>query len=166
MSQRTLLATLSLVVCGSLAFAVDPQEPKRSPELVGVAEGLQLTLRELDPPADLRFTNQGTTLVATYLPQTFKIHGTTMSGAIDLEAHDEVGPSYKGFVLQVHLQKLGEINQAVTPQTIRRPYWSTDLDVTPLAGTKHQIYWALSYGSRTDKELLVRLRSKLKPLQE
>ena len=39
-----------------------------------------------------------------------------------------------------------------------------DLDVTPLASSDRQIYWALSYGSRTDEKLLNGVRQALRGL--
>jgi hypothetical protein len=133
------------------------------PELKAVEQALSPVLETLDPKIEVEFRDRS--LIATFLPQSFKIHGRTKSGAIDEKAHDEIGPSVKGFILKVHLQPLGDENQAVTPQTIHNPYWLTDLDVTPIAGTDKQLYWALSYGSRTDQELLNKIRGKLKGLK-
>jgi hypothetical protein len=133
-------------------------------ELKAVAQALNPVLETLAPKIEVEFRDRS--LNATFLPQTFKIHGQTKSGAIDEQAHDEIGPSVKGFVLKVHLQPLGDVNQAVTPQTIHNPYWLTDLDVTPIVKSDKQLYWALSYGSQTDKELLNKIRGLLKGLKD
>ena len=68
-------------------------------------------------------------------------------------------------MLRVSVQRRGEVNQAVTPQTIHEPYWSTDLDVTPIGKTDKQIYWALSYRPRTPENILHDIRAALKGLQ-
>ena len=102
----------------------------------------------------------------TYQTQKFKIHGRTKAGKISEETHDEVGPSHLGLILRVHLQRKGEINQAVTPQTIREPYWQTDLNVTRLAGSDQQLFWSLSYGSRTDEKTLDAIRKAIEKLEE
>lgn len=141
-------------------------DEKPLPEIKVVAQSLQSLWKDLEPPPKIEFVNQGRSLEIEYLPQTFKIHHTAKSGEISATAHDEVGPSYKGFLLKIHLQPKGEINQIVTPFTITRPYWLTDLDVTPLAKADSQIYWALSYGTRMNKDVLKEIRQRLRRLSE
>ena len=51
------------------------------------------------------------------------------------------------FLLRIHAQDKGTVNQAVVPQTIRQPYWRTDLDVAVVPDTGHQLYCALAYPS-------------------
>lgn len=155
---------IPLTLISLTSFLVLADDEKPDPRLEKVLTQLKPVLKQIDSKVDVEFTNQGHSLVIKYLPQTFKIHGVSKGGEISAQAHDEVEPSYKGFVLNIHLQEKGNINQAVTPQTLKRPYWQTDLDVTELATTDRQIYWALSYGGRTDQELLEKLRSTLKEL--
>jgi hypothetical protein len=133
-------------------------------ELKVVERSLMPILEALDPQAKVEYRDQS--LVVAHRSQTFKVHGRNKSGEISEKTHDQVGPSYKGFVLSLHLEPRGEVHQAVTPQTIREPYWLSDLDVTPIGKTDKQIYWALSYGSRTDQELLDKIRLKLRALKD
>ena len=121
-------------------------------------------MKNLDPKPVIEIDNQGNSINIKFRPQTFKIHGKSKSGEIAAEAHDQVGPSFKGFVLNIHLQPKGEINQAVTPQTVTQPYWLMDLEVTSLAKTDKQIYWALSYGTQTSTDLLKEIRQNLSGL--
>ena len=130
-------------------------------ELKLVASALQPVLQKLDPKPDLSYPSSSPTLLITYKSQMYKIHGRSMTGEVSPDAHDELGPSFRGFVLRVHLQEKGEANQAATPQSLREPYWRTDLDVTPLPGTQKQIYWSLSYGVRTDNDLLAQIKRTL-----
>ncbi len=58
------------------------------------------------------------------------------------------------------------IRASIVPQTIQQHYWLTDLDVTPIGKTDKQIYWALMYDSRTDQELLDKIRGRLKGLKD
>jgi hypothetical protein len=60
---------------------------------------------------------------------------------------------------------LGEVNQLETPQTIHEPYWRTFLQVTPVARTTNQIYWALSFGDHADERLLDKLKQALGGLE-
>lgn len=161
MKLSRLICSLLFLISAAVLFAGDEpaQEVSAGPAIV--AEALEPVLKDLKPKVESIYSNQGKTLTLRYLPQTFKVHGVSMTGQVSTEAHDEVGPSYKGFTLTIHLQAKGEVNQLVTPQTVRRPYWSTDLDVIPLAGTDQQAYVGLAYGSRTDPKLLKELRAKL-----
>ena len=157
-----------LLSCGSVVVAAAclvGADTAPSSELQTVCAAVKTALKQLDPPAQFDYPDAQESLVITYLPQTFKVHSVSMTGEVSAEAHDEQGPSFKGFVLRVYTQAKGEVNQAVTPQTIHRPYWLTDLNVTPLGKSDKQIYWALSYGGRTDKKLLDDLRAKLKGLK-
>lgn len=136
------------------------------PELKTVADALQPIFEKLESKVEIVPSSQGKSLSFAYQAQIFKIHGRQMTGEVQPNAHDELGPNFKGFVLKVHLQDKGEVNQAVTPQTLKEPYWQTYLDVTPLAGTQNQIYWALSYGVRTDEGLLTKIKQVLANLKE
>ena len=135
-----------------------------NPDLNRVAAALRPVLEKFDIKADITFANPNASLVVSYRTQSCKIHARSMTGEISPDAYDETGPSFKGFVLRVHLQDKGEVNQAVTPQTLQEPYWQTNLEVTPLGGTQKQIYWALSFGSRTDTKLLEQLRKAMNDL--
>lgn len=133
--------------------------------LKNVAVKLEPVLEKLSPKAEVTYPPGSASLVIGYRTQKFKIHGRSMTGEISKEAHDEVGPSFKGFVLKVRLQERGEINQGITPQTLKGPYWQTDIDVTPLKGSGKQAFWGLSYGSRMDPKLLDQIRKVLKGLE-
>ncbi len=161
MKSRLSVWGVVLVISATVLSGAEEPANEVSAGPAVVAAALEPVLKDLKPKVESVYSNQGKTLTLRYLPQTFKVHGVSMTGQVSAEAHDEVGPSYMGFVVTVHLQAKGEVNQLVTPQTVRRPYWSTDLDVIPLAGTDQQAYVGLSYGSRTDPKLLKELRAKL-----
>jgi len=134
-------------------------------ELDQVVVALQPAIATLSPSPDIK-TNGPAALTVSYRAQTFKIHGASMTGEFAKEAHDEIGPTFKGFVLFVDVQPKGEVNQAGTPQTLREPYWQTYLQVTPLAGSDKQLYWGLSYGSRTDTNLLAHIRGTIEGMKD
>jgi hypothetical protein len=133
--------------------------------LAAVEARLQPILARLDPRPTVDFPEYHTSLVVTYRPQTYKIHGRSKSGQVSTNVYDEVGPGFEGFVLRAHLQPRGEVNQACIPQTIREPYWQTDLDVTPIGDTTNQVYWALSYMGRTPTNVLAEIRAAVKGLE-
>lgn len=134
--------------------------------LATVAAALKPVLDKLDPCPSVEFPEHATSLIVTHLPQTYTIHGRSKSGQISTNVHNEVGPGFKGFILRAHLQPRGEINQACTPQTIREPYWQTDLDVTPIGDTASQVYWSLSYMGRTPTNILAEIRAAMRGLEK
>jgi hypothetical protein len=130
-----------------------------------VASALKPVLEKLDPHPTVDFPEDTTSLIVTHLHQTYKIHGRSKTGEVSTNVYDQVGPGFEGFVLRAHLQPRGEVNQACTPQTIREPYWQTDLDVTPFGSTDKQVYWALSYMGRTPTNVLAEIRTIMKTLE-
>lgn len=167
MAAWTIVAAMLLSVHRARADeAADQSSDTTSwpPEAKIVHRALEPILETLEPKASVEF--EDATLIVAFRPQKFKIHGRSLLGDIAVEAHDEIGPSYKGIVLRAYLQPLGTVNMAETPQTVREPYWSTDLDVAPVGKTDKQIYWGLSYGSRTDKQVLDKIRLALRGLGE
>lgn len=133
--------------------------------LAAVAASVRPVLARLDPAPGIAFRDDAQTLEVGYRTQVFKIHGRSMTGEILTNFHDEVGPGFKGFMFRAYDQPTGEVNQACTPQTLREPYWQTDLDVTPVGRTGRQVYWALSYGSRMPTNVLAELRAAMKRLE-
>ena len=83
-------------------------------------------------------------------------HGPSKVGERSREAHEVVGPSHNGFLVRIHLQEPGTVNQAVVPQTIREPYWNKDIGVHRLSSGE-QVYVATSYGSKLDAAIQQRL---------
>jgi hypothetical protein len=161
MSQRVFLSSAALLIFFSAAFA-DDKPP--AAELKSITDQLEPLFKNLSTKPTITFASDGKTVVMRYLPQTFQVHGRGKAGEFAAEAHTEVGPSYKGFVLWIHLQPKGEVNQPVTPQRLQEPYWTTDLDLTPLKNADKQIFWGLSQGSRTSSTLLKEIREKLQSL--
>lgn len=165
MKMKTKWISSVIVACG-LPCVVKAADSTTNAALVSVAAALKPVLEKLDPRPSADFPEHTTSFTVTYLPQTYKIHGRSKSGQVSTNIYDEVGPGFRGFVLRAHLQPRGEVNQACTPQTIREPYWQTDLDVTPIGDTDKQVYWALSYMGRTPTNVLSEIRAAMKGLEK
>jgi hypothetical protein len=129
-----------------------------------VEERLRPVLTGLTPTPTVEHAEYSQSLLVYYRPQRFLVHGRNKPGEWSTNVIETIGPSFTGFVLRVHLERLGEVNQVITPQTIHEPYWRTFLDVTPIAGTTNQIYWALSFAGRTDEKLLASMKEALQGL--
>jgi hypothetical protein len=110
------------------------------------------------------YAEHSTSLTVKYQSRRFMVHGGSKTGAFSEKPREVEGPDVRGFLLRIHAQDKGTVNQADVPQTIRQPYWRMDLDVTVVPDTGHQLYWALAYGSRTDESLLNRVRAAVKGL--
>jgi hypothetical protein len=162
MKRKQIITALACIAIQSVVMAADATTNN---SLMAVASALQPVFTNLNPKPTIDFPEYTTSLVATYLPQTYKIHGRSKTGQVSTNFYDEVGPGFEGFVLRVYLQPVGEANQACTPQTIREPYWQTDLDVTPLGKTDKQLYWALSYMGLTPTNVLAEIRSALRQME-
>lgn len=105
-----------------------------------------------------QFLNQHKTLVVKYKTRKFMMHFSNMTGEFSPDACETEGPSYRGFLLEISLQKAGTVNQAIVPQTLQRPYWKTFLNITPIKNSDKQVYWGLSFGSRTDNQLIKQIQ--------
>jgi hypothetical protein len=129
---------------------------KPDPALEAAATALRALCK-----AHASFSTRGSqSLLVKYKTRKFMVHGMSMIGEHNQEAHEEEGPRYNGFLLSIHLQEAGTVMAAVVPQTIRRPYWQTDLDVV-VCGAGKQLYWALSYGASTGPAVLKQVRDAL-----
>ena len=157
-------AAAKFLVLGLLLSGLTTARAQLAPVLQQVEKRLQVALVPLILPPIAEHPDAEQTLVMRYRAQKFLVHSHSMMGEWSTNAVEQIGPNYRGFVLRVYLQRLGEVNQAITPQTLQEPYWRTYLDVTPIAGTTSQIYWALSYGSRTDETLLARIKKTLQDM--
>lgn len=159
--MKKTLILLVLAMVGIVASGADGP----APELDRVLVALRPITQALLPVPEVK-TNGQSSLTISYRAQTFKIHGNSMTGEFSKEAHDEIGPTFKGFVLFVDVQPKGEVNQAETPQVVQQPYWKTYVQVTPVAGSEKQLYWGLSYGSQTETNLIAQIRNRIEELEK
>ena len=157
--MKALGQLLVLVAVGTSLTAASAQESRAV--LRQVEERLRPVLAGLSPAPTVEYPEYSQSLRVYYRPQKFLVHGRSKIGEWSTNVVERLGPSFTGFVLWIHLERLGEVNQALTPQTVQEPYWRTFLDVTPIVGTTNQIYWALSSGGRTDKQVLANVRQAL-----
>ena len=152
-----LIAALAL-----LSTTVHGEEKKIEPDPVLVILGgkIEQELGKLDPKPTFEIpeSNLRKSLVVRYKTRQYTIHPRNMTGRISEDTVQLEGPSDDGLLLRAHVQPLGEVNQACVPQTIRETYWSIDLQVYEIEKEQKQIFFALSYNSRTDPELIKKLK--------
>ena len=137
-----------------------PKQLTPDPVLVDLKGRIEQEFAELDsrPTFEIPESSEGRSLVVRFKTRQYVIHPRTKGGRISEQTVTQEGPSDDGFLLRAHVQPLGEVNQADVPQTIRQTYWSLYLQVFGIEEQKKQIYFALSYNSRTKPELIKQLK--------
>jgi hypothetical protein len=116
-----------------MASVVRAQDADSTPAavLALVEESLRTVLADISPKPTYEHHSSGS-LTVKYKARQFMLHGSSKTGQFSEKAKETVGPSYLGFVLNIHLQGAGLVNQAGVPQTVKLPYWRTELDVTKI----------------------------------
>lgn len=150
----TCLYLLAFVI--PLVSEVAPSLPNS--ELASLRSTLERELRELQG-ATFEFpeNSSGKTLLMRYRTREYQVYASNRAGRLSKELTSSEGPDDDAILLRIYVQTIGEVNQAVVPQTIQEPYWSTFVNVYPLRGLKEQVYMALSSRGRTDKELIKKI---------
>jgi hypothetical protein len=96
-----------LIACIIIATATHGIADSTNNALSLAGHQLQPIMSSLMPTPEV--TTNDSTLTISYLAQIFKIHNTSMTGEISKDAHDELGPTFKGFILKIRIQQRGEI---------------------------------------------------------
>lgn len=119
------------------------------PEML--TKSLMNVIRKHCPEAVITVTDRA--FIAKSGTMKFTVHGRSKTGEISVRTHEEEGPNFKGFLLFISQESGPYQGAAAVPQTLKGPYFPTDLDAVPTDdGTGY--YWVnFSYGSRLDPEL-------------
>lgn len=141
--------------------AAPATQPAPDPMLLRLETRLRMALKDLGPDVRYLYPAGPGTLEVHFKTRRFLVHSSSMTGEFSEEAHPRTGPSHRGFLLRVSLQKAGEANQAVTPQTLNEPYWRTFLDVAAAPGAPSQLFWGFSYGGGVSADLLAKIRTEI-----
>lgn len=147
------LLALSAVMLPALA---GQQAPPADPALIRLQTELTQQLGELQPPVvwEIPRSGNGQSLVVRYRTREYMVYPRAKTGRFGETLERQEGPDHDGLLIRAHVQPSGEVNQAVVPQTIREPYWTTFLNVYPVRGTGKQIYLALSFQGAEDSPLV------------
>ena len=160
--MKTYKFTMLVAALALLCTTGHGEDKKTEPDpvLVKLQGKIEQELTKLDPKPtfDIPESSVGKSLIVRYKTRQYTIHPKNKAGRISEDTVQREGPSDDGFLLRAHVQPFGEVNQACVPQTIRQTYWSLDLQVYEIEKEGKQIYFALSYNSRTDPKLIKRLK--------
>jgi hypothetical protein len=163
MRYSTLLALGALVLAvvpGGLALAREGSGKEDSPPaLKELAARVREVLSASCPEAKVAL--KGGELTARYRTQTFMVHNRLMTGEYVKQAHEQEGPNKGGFFLAVTFQEEKPDRQAVVPQDLHEPYWTTYINDYPVgsgAGAGY-VSVSLAYNGQTPRELLDKIKA-------
>jgi len=130
-------------------------EKASHPAIARLSESLGKLFKDNYPDAliDLKQSD----LSAQTAVQKFMIHTVFKTGEIAPDAHEEIGPSAKGFILKISVQPGRYDGAAVLPQTFRNPYWQTFANTYALSD-KEYIHLHLSYGIRISDDFIEKVK--------
>jgi len=135
------------------------ETPKPNMTLKDIENRTRETLTEIKSELTFEYPQNTSYLLVKYKTQKFMVHDKFKTGKVSEKARETEGPSDKGFMLRMHIEDKGTIHQADIPQRIHETYWDTDLNETVINNTEKQICWSLSFGTRTDKKLLEKIKN-------
>lgn len=130
-------------------------------ELADVDLRLREACRQVCPSARIRYDDGGRQIVVEYSTRDFQVYSVFKDGKIGEQLHVERGPTHVGFLLRVTYQAGQYRGAAVAGQDIRHPYWKTYFTVIESPDAMSHLHVQLSYGSRTDRELLAELKKAI-----
>ncbi|HVX13882.1 MAG TPA: hypothetical protein VHC22_22050 [Pirellulales bacterium] len=144
----------------------DFREAESPPTLKVLAARLTRLLETECPAAEVAL--HGDELVVRYRTQKFMVHGRNKTGEFSEKAHEEEGPRFRGFFLQIYFHSERPVRALEVPCDLREPYWTTFVNDYAI-GQGDQAGFAstsLSYNHATDAELLKKLKNCLAAEEE
>ncbi len=159
--MKQVLVIICLIICLS-AFS-KPETGSRD-ILPALQSKLTEILKGLEPAASIRL--KGRQLIVEYRTRSFMVHASDKTGRMSEKAHEETGPDYRGLRLTLTLQEGKYTGAAKIPQELRKPYWHTYLNAYPIDRGKRHLHTMLSYGSRTDRKLIGKIKLLLESIKQ
>ena len=160
------MKTVTATILGlALALSALAAEPEVSPDsvLTAIKGQLEQVFQKLDPKPTFEFPNgcAGRSLIVRFKTREYVVHPNIKGHVAETTVKRE-GPANDGFLLNIYVQRLGEINQTVVPQVWREPYWDTYINVYPVKNTQQQLYFCLSHRGGTDRTLIEKIKKVAK----
>jgi hypothetical protein len=131
--------------------------PRHNPVLTGVASRLQSLLKRDCPQATLTWEDDH--LISRFHTRKFMVYSVGMDGGISKRLVEEIGPEADGYSLDVSVERGKYAGQAVVPQDLREPYWTTFVDADAYNASGDHLKVTLSYGVRTNRSLLHQIKA-------
>ncbi|MEW6358658.1 MAG: hypothetical protein AB1696_20150 [Planctomycetota bacterium] len=147
------------VAFASLSFGQDAA-PDKAPHAALLALKAEIEKIAKDRMPGAKFTFDRGQLVVEYQTRRFTVHSMLKTGAFTEDAAEQIGPDAAGiYVVASVLPGREYMGERMVPQTLREPYWMTDLSAHPIKDKNEHIFLAVSYGLRADKELVEAIKA-------
>ena len=151
---------LTLVVAGSVIMSVSHAEPAQ-PEVEKVYGKLQKVLKEY---GIRRWTQANYNLRVTHKTNKFMVHTVHKTGFISPKPVEVEGPNYDGLIIEARVGIGQYAGSAEIPQDWKRPYWTTFINAYSINEGKSHLSISISYGSRTDKQMIEKIKKCFGPI--
>lgn len=158
--NRLLSLALLLSLFTNPLFGADEKE--QHPVLKKLSAGLAEIAKDLGEGTELQ-TDQANVGLA-FRTRTFMVHGGSKTGRFAKKAHQEKGPDVDGLMVEVRVGEGRYLGAAVTPQTLRRPYWKTFINQYPISKGREYLFLSLSTGARPNREVVAKVHKLLDSL--
>ena len=131
-------------------------------ELTPPLDALATEILQMFPEASELQISGARSFTISHQTQEFMVHNINMTGEISEKPHKTIGPSFKGAIFKISILDEEAAVQAVTPQTLRKPYWSSYINHLKFEG--YSLFYSFEYGSRTDRKLIHAVTQKVNSL--
>lgn len=138
------------------SFGYGDEVPSKHPLLLEVETKLRPILEDLDEKPTIE--KKENSFEAKYKMRKYMVHGSYKSGKRAEEAHEAECPSYVGFKIYVRVSDVKKEQRCSLGGTIDETYWTRELSFMKIGNSEKELIWSLSYGVRTDKKLLEKIR--------
>lgn len=156
-------SALAPVLVLTLAVSALAGQPKVSPDpvLEALKDRLEYEFENLDPKPTFEIPDiyGDHSLTVRFKTRDYVVHPRkSKTGGFAETTKTSEGPSVRGFLLRVQVERLGLVHQLVVPQVIREPYWYVYVNIYPVKNTQKQLYFCLSYTEGTDQTLVDKMK--------
>ena len=127
----------------SVKPASEPEKRDGKTVLASLKTRLERETRELKPAPTFDLREKDKSLAFRYKTRDYLVYPGNKTGRLARDPEKREGPDDDGVFLWVSVQRKGELNQVAVPQTIAEAYWTTYLDIYPIAATEEQFYFTL-----------------------
>jgi len=123
--------------------------------IVNLELKLQNIIKDKFPKAD--FATKPNFLQISENVMTYMIHTVDKTGSISEKAHEENGPKHNGFLLRIQVVEGIYQGAADLPQTLKGPYWDSEVFIVNLMKRKAYLHVKFSFGKQISKEFVEKI---------
>ena len=150
----TMIAICSVLMSGANASPIQPEVDK-------VYADVHKVLKEYGISG---VSQENYSLRVAHKTNKFMVHTIHKTGYISPKPIEVEGPNYDGLIVEARVRMGQHAGQAEIPQELKRTYWKTFINAYPIDKGKSYLYLSLSYGSRTDKKMVEKIKKCFGPI--